>query len=260
MGSAAMKKSIDYMQEFDARGFTVIPDVLDSQLVPILREELCKAIAEDTIEYPHVFDTGMVHNLMIRGPELANILSNCAMEEFVAKVLGETYILYAYQSSSLPPGEGNYGTRIHVDSPRFIADYCTNVGVIFPLDDFTEENGATYVLPGSHKQEAPDNLDRFDEHCVRVVCNKGDMIVFHGRTWHRAGNNQTDTARHAITLNMCRSYMRQRFDFARMLPGEFIAGQSEQAKRLIGMSVRVPSSLHEFYLPEHERLYKANQG
>ncbi len=246
------------LQEFHNTGYTIVPAVLDNEFVVGLRSELCRAIEEDKKDYSGVFDAGMVHNLMMRGKLLAQVLENDTMNETVSSIMSDTHILYAYQSSSLPPGSSNYGGRVHVDSPRFIENYCTNVGVIFPLDDFTIENGATHVLPGSHKLEFVDR--DVEDRYFRAVCKKGDMIVFHGRLWHRAGVNKTDGFRHAITLNMCRSYMRQRFDFPRMLSNALIDSLSEQGKRLIGMNVRVPVSLAEFYLPEGERLYKSNQG
>ena len=248
-----------YLEEFEDRGFTILPQVLDLDRVARLREELDCAMKEDLRNRPDVFDAGMVHNLMTRGDALAEILDHAVMDDFVGRILGPTYILYAYQSSSLPPSGSNYGNRIHVDSPRFIPNYCTNVGVIFPLDDFTEENGATHILPGGHRKPEV-SAEEFDADSERVLCKRGDMIVFHARSWHRAGTNRTSVTRHAITLNMCRSYMRQRFDYPRLMGAKAIATLGERGQRLLGMNVRMPTSLDEFYLPEAERLYKPNQG
>jgi hypothetical protein len=54
--------------------------------------------------------------------------------------------------------------------------------------------------------------------------------------------------------------MRQRFDFPRLVPQPIIDSLGENGKRLIGMNVRMPTSLSEFYLPPEQRLYKPNQG
>ena len=226
----------------------------------MLRAELEAAIAEDGIRYPGVFDKGMVHNCMARGEQMAHLLDHPRLNAYLDAALSDTCIVYAYQSSTLLPGQGNYGSRLHVDCPRFIPGYMTNLGVIFPLDDFTLDNGATYVLKGSHQvPELPDEAG-FLARASRAVCSAGDMILFNGRLVHAAGTNTTDRARHSLTINVCRSYMRQRFDFPRLMPADAINRLGEKGRRLIGMNVRMPTSLDEFYLPAAERLYKPNQG
>jgi ectoine hydroxylase-related dioxygenase (phytanoyl-CoA dioxygenase family) len=245
---------------FERDGVAVVPRVLSAMEVQALRTELESAIGEDALRYPDVFDKGMVHNCMVRGTRMAELLDNAIMNCYLKRVFSDTCIVYAYQSSSLVPGEGNYGSRAHVDSPRLIPGYATNIGVIFPLDDFTEENGATFYLKGSHNSlELPDDATFFS-HASRACCSAGDMILFNARVVHAAGVNRTVRPRHALTLNFCRSYMRQRFDFPRLVPQAIIDRLGADGKRLVGMNVRMPTSLEEFYLPENERLYKPNQG
>lgn len=248
------------LEELERDGLAVVPAVLGPPEVEVLRAELEAAIAEDTINYPDVFDKGMVHNCMVRGSHLAALLDDPTMNAYLSAVLGDTCILYAYQSSSLGPGEGNYGSRIHVDSPRYIPGYATNMGIIFALDDFTAENGATYYVKGSHRRESLPDETAFYRKATRALCNAGDMIIFHGRLAHAAGCNTTSRSRHSLTINACRSYMRQRFDFPRLVPKEIIESLGENGRRLIGMNVRMPTRLEEFYLPANRRLYKPDQG
>ncbi|KQH80909.1 phytanoyl-CoA dioxygenase [Mycobacterium gordonae] len=248
------------LETFERDGLAVVPQVVTPAEVALLRAELEAAIAEDAVDYPDVFDRGMVHNCMVRGERMAALLDNPAMNEYLAAVLSETCIVYAYQSSSLVPQQGNYGSRVHVDSPRHIPGYSTNMGVIIALDDFTEENGATYYWKGSHRFESLPEEEAFYANASRALCKAGDMVIFHGRLVHAAGRNTTTRTRHSLTINACRSYMRQRFDFPRLVPQSIIDSLGENGKRLLGMNVRMPTSLDEFYLPEEQRLYKPNQG
>jgi ectoine hydroxylase-related dioxygenase (phytanoyl-CoA dioxygenase family) len=248
------------LAQLDQDGLVVVPAVLDAAEVGTLRGELAAAIDEDLVRCPDVFDRGMVHNCMARGERMAALLDHPLLNAWLKALLGDSCILYAYQSSSVMPGAGNYGSRIHVDSPRFIPGYATNVGVIFPLDDFTEQNGATWYLRGSHlRAELPDETT-FRAQASRALCAAGDMVVFNARLAHAAGENRSAHARHALTINACRSYMRQRFDFPRLLPQALIERLGTDGRRLIGMNVRMPTSLAEFYLPEDQRLYKPGQG
>lgn len=247
------------IDQFRKEGACVVPEVLNAEQVQLLRLELDKAREEDLRDRPDAFDKGMVHNCMLRGREMAKLLDNPVMNAYIKEVLSPTFILYAYQSSSLPPGGDNYGSRVHVDCMRFIPNYMTNAGVFFPLDDFNLENGATYYVKGSHKVKFVQDEKFFFENASRLVCKAGDMVVLDALLHHAAGVNNTDRIRHALTMNFCRSFMRQRFDFCRMVDEEFIQSLGEDGRRLMGWNVRVPTSLDEFYLPEEERLYKPGQ-
>ena len=63
-----------------------------------------------------------------------------------------------------------------------------------------------------------------------------------------------------MTVNYCRAYMRQSFDFVRMVPPERVPALSPTLRRVLGFDVRMPTSLDEYYVDEADRLYKANQG
>jgi len=247
------------IKQFKNDGACIVKNVLDGEKVQLLKRELNQAREEDLQERPDVFDSGMVHNCMLRGREMAKLLDNPVMNAYIKEVLSPTFILYAYQSSSLPPGGNNYGSRVHRDCPRFIPDYITNAGVFFLLDDFNLENGATYYLKGSHKKNHVPDEKTFHENASRLICQAGDMVIINALLIHAAGVNKTDKIRHALTMNFCRSYMRQRFDFCRMVDEDFIQSLGEDGRRLMGWNVRVPTSLDEFYLPEEERLYKPGQ-
>jgi ectoine hydroxylase-related dioxygenase (phytanoyl-CoA dioxygenase family) len=251
-----------HLDDIARDGFTVVREVLPAADIPELRAKLQACVEEDLRawegrDYP---DRWMVHNLMVRDDAFARVLENPVLHAYLSATLGDTCVIYAYTSSSMPPHGTNYSHRIHVDCPRFIPGYVTNMGVTIALDDFTEENGATYLLPGSHLSPEVPTEERFFAEARRVYPKAGDAIVFNARTWHLGGMNRTDRARHALTMNVCRSYMRQRFDYPRLVPPEIVARLGEVGRRFLGFNVRVPTSLEEYYLPEDRRLYKGGQG
>ena len=125
-------------------------------------------------------------------------------------------------------------------------------------EDFTKENGATLILPGSHKTEKIPSLKLFHKNCLEVICNAGDAIFFDGRLVHRAGENKTSKWRYALTINFCRPYMRSRFDFPRLIKNKRIK-LNPSSKSFLGFNVRVPVNLKQFYLPKSKRLYLPNQ-
>ena len=245
---------------FSDHGYLIVPSFENSTKCDQLLDELNLAIAQDQLTYPNVIDSGMVHNCFLRGDTLLQHLSKKSLREATDMLLCKNAIIYAYQSSSLRPGSGNYGSRIHVDCPRFVPGYRTNLGYILALDPFTHENGATWVLPGSHRSEKMPTLEAFAIEAIQLTCNSGDAIFFDSRLVHRAGENHTTYWRHAITINFCRPFMRSRFDFPRMVERmPWVHGLDGSARKFLGFDVRTPASLEQFYRPESERLYLPDQ-
>lgn len=249
---------MNHLDLLNKNGYVVISNFESNENCEEIKKELENAIIEDSKNYPDAFDKGMVHNCFLRGATMLSHLEKSELRTCLDKLLCKNAIIYAYQSSSLPPNNDNYGARIHVDCPRFIDGYRTNLGYILALDNFTSENGGTYVLPGSHlKSEAPTN-EEFNNHAIQLTCNKGDAIFFDARLYHKAGFNYSKSWRHAITINFCRPFMRSRFDFPKMIDLDKL-NINPSAKKFLGYDVRMPSNLNEFYLPEKERLYKGGQ-
>jgi ectoine hydroxylase-related dioxygenase (phytanoyl-CoA dioxygenase family) len=244
-------------------GLAVVPQVLPRQEALAIRPLLEAAIFEDIERWenkPGYIDHWMVHNLMVRGEPFLRFLENPTLHAYLSPILGDTCIVYAYTSSSMPPKGSNFSRRIHVDCPRVIPGFPTNLGVMLALDDFTQENGPTEMLPCSQWRTDEPTEAEFSANRVLVFPKAGDAVFFNARTWHRGGVNQTDKPRHAITLNVCRSFMRQRFDYPRLVPEELVRRLGPVGQRFLGFNVRVPSSLDEYYVPEEERLYKRAQG
>jgi ectoine hydroxylase-related dioxygenase (phytanoyl-CoA dioxygenase family) len=248
--------------EFNELGWTIVNDVLSSDDVRIFREELERCIKEDLQKWAgkDYRDAYMVYALMTRGDCFAGFLENKILHAYMDAVLGDTCLVNAYTSSSMPPGGTNYSNRVHVDAPRFIPDYITNAGMIVALDDFTPENGAMSALPYSTKRQSRPSDEEYEREAVRICPKAGQGIFVNARVWHRGERNDTDKARHSITMNCCRSYMRTQFDYPRMVPKNVVESLGEVGKRFLGFNVRMPTSFDEFYLPEDQRLYKPNQG
>jgi ectoine hydroxylase-related dioxygenase (phytanoyl-CoA dioxygenase family) len=250
------------VDEVRTKGFTIVPGAVDAAAAAVLRDKL-HALAEEqrrTATPERAVDDYMVHNLMLLDPAFLHLLENPVLVAAMDELLGDTSIVYAYTSSSMPAHGTNYSNRVHCDSPRVIPGYMTNLGIIVVLDDFTDDNGATWFLPGSFERLDAPTEDEFFAGAERVYPRRGDMVVFNARIWHVGGENTTDTARHAVTMNGCRAYMRSRFDYPRMYGYDRADELSPVLRRLLGYNVRTPTSLDEYYVPADQRLYLANQG
>jgi len=257
---------IKNLNEFDYElktvGFTIIENFISADKCNLIKKLVEYELDnyEECLSERSKLDRYHLHDLVCKYTEVAKLLEDKNLDQLLARLLGKSWIMYAFTGSSCPPHSTNYGGRIHVDSPRLIDNYPTNIGVLWALDDFTYENGGTRVLPASHHSNILPDKEYFDKHSQQVECKKGSLIIFNARVVHSTGFNSTDNWRHAITMNACRAYMKQRMDWVRFIPSSIIDELNGTAKRIIGYDTRLPKNLEEFFLPEEQRLYKPNQG
>jgi len=239
-------------------GYVILPDILEASFVARVKRELAQAIAADSGRYgPRAErDYGMVMLCALHGGSFLDLFENDDLLAPFNAVLGDESIVYAYTSSSMPPGGVNYSGRVHVDSPRLIQGYVTNMGVTILLDDFTVDNGATWFLPGSHTRSDAPTEDEFYGQARRVIAPAGSAFFFNARLWHAGGVNTTPAWRHALTINVCRGYMKQRIDIPRAMAGMDLTAVSDKVKQKLGFFAQPPASVEEYYLPPEQRSYR----
>jgi ectoine hydroxylase-related dioxygenase (phytanoyl-CoA dioxygenase family) len=244
----------------ESEGAVILRNLITKEDAAALKAALIQALDEDIAKYGESYlFKGMVHALMNRGQDFIKLVANPVIQNLFKPILGHGCIIHAYNSSSMPPGLTNYSRSIHVDCPRLIPGYITNMGLTIALDAFTADNGAMEIAP--HLFNLPDAPDEDLFNAEKVVLDNleiGDAILFNARCWHRGGVNNTDKWRHAVTMNICRSYMRQQFDYPALLQDKDSI-LSESAKQFLGYFVRIPKNMDEFLLPPDKRLYRPGQ-
>jgi ectoine hydroxylase-related dioxygenase (phytanoyl-CoA dioxygenase family) len=247
-----------HFAEIEERGFTVVKDVVTASQVAALKAAVERALAEEWSELagrpgkePH-----LAVELLHRGGPFVDLLENDVMHEVFSTVLGSSCTLYCFNSAIMPPKQATYAQEIHVDQNIWIPGYTARLLMTLALDDFTEENGATFHMPGSHRLDVRPTREEFHASAVRVTRSAGDAVFFNCRNWHAGGTNTTDVTRHAIGVQACRHYMKQRFDYPRMLGPSITARLSSRAARFVGLHSQPPASLDEYYRSPAERGYR----
>jgi ectoine hydroxylase-related dioxygenase (phytanoyl-CoA dioxygenase family) len=85
------------------------------------------------------------------------------------------------------------------------------------VDDFTVENGGTYLLPYSHLEKTKPSDEEFFEKAIQATGKKGDMLIFNSNVWHSSAPNKTQEDRRAIPITVSRSFMKQLLDYPRAI-------------------------------------------
>lgn len=104
--------------------------------------------------------------------------------------------------------------------------------VMIAVSDFTEENGATVVIPGSHKWD-DERMPRQEE-AIPAVMAAGDALFFIGSTYHGGGKNASDAPRTGLTMSYDLAILRQEENQYLTLPIERVKSFSEELQRLLG--------------------------
>jgi len=247
-----------FTDEFKATGSAIVTGVLSPEFCKAAKEQLVAAMEEEvryhgTRDYK---DYGMVLLCSLYGGAFWTLFDNPRLVGPFNEILGKGCVIYAYTSSSMPPSAVNYSGRIHVDSPRIIPGFVTNMGATILLDEFTEENGATWYLPNSHERADSPSSEEFYAKAKRVIAPAGSVWFFNARTWHAGGANRTQSWRHALTINMARPWMKQRIDIPRAMASLDLSQLSPVARQKLGFDAQVPANYDEYYLPPEKRKYK----
>ena len=106
------------------------------------------------------------------------------------------------------------------------------LSAMWALDDFTIENGATRVVPGSHKHRQEPNVDKGD--VLQAVMAKGSVLFYLGSTIHGGGANKSDSPRSGLINTYSLGWLRQEENHYLAIPREIADSYPEHVRRLMG--------------------------
>jgi ectoine hydroxylase-related dioxygenase (phytanoyl-CoA dioxygenase family) len=250
-------------------GLAVVDSVLDADLLSrtrdamyVAQEHILRDVGRDRLTAAG--EIGVLRIMMRYDPvffeflELPDVLA--AIDETVSSTailhLQNGFILPSYPSGQQPEVFQN---SYHQDFPRVLNGYPASVNVLFAIDEFHRDNGATWVVPGSHQKPRPQPRE-LAERAFPVECPAGSMIVFDSTLWHAAGANVSGRDRLAINHQFTRSWIKQQIDYVRALGPSTVLSRPPRTQQLLGWYTRVPASLDDYYRSPEERLYRKGQG
>jgi ectoine hydroxylase-related dioxygenase (phytanoyl-CoA dioxygenase family) len=184
-----------------------------------------------------------VLHLAAKNPAFVDLLCHPFALTLCEKYLGPDFVCSTWTSNTALPGADL--TYWHVDHPYWTIAPPYQVRppltahVIWCLDDFSEANGATKFILGSHRRRhLPEHNGDYDHEGVTVEAPAGSLIFAHGACWHSAGRNASDDPRTGIFGRYARSFIIPQEDLKYQLPA--IVNASPLLERLLGKNQYVP--------------------
>ena len=252
-----------WRDEFDRRGYLIFDRVLPQDGVAEIRAVLAPHLARD-LKGRNDFEgvkTNRVYALLAKSSVFAGLVMHPLVMAFVEAELGKSCLLSALLAINLQPGEtvqpwhfDDSGAKIPRPRPPL------GVSTFWAIDDTTELNGATEIIPGSHlwdgeiiagavrpadfsnRAAGRETSDRGD--AIKMTMSSGSLAITKGTLWHRGGANRSDRSRLIVTPQYCVGWVRQLENMCLAVPPEIADKLPERVRELIGYSIHPPFMGH----------------
>ncbi len=230
-------KTAELVAELERRGALIVRRLVDEATVRAIRAELAGALAAaGTGDEQSGFATRRLDAVLARSRSAAELVVEPLVLAVAEAVLGPRCIhfqLGSTQAVEILPGES--ATPFHRDDDLYPFERPGpqhQIGALWALTDFTADNGATRVVPGSHRWD--DRRRPRDDEAVASEMPAGSLMIQMGSTWHSGGANRTRQARTALVFNYVLGWLRQEENQYLAVPQEIARGLPEAVQKLMG--------------------------
>jgi ectoine hydroxylase-related dioxygenase (phytanoyl-CoA dioxygenase family) len=231
----------EHLERIGEQGYTIVEEAFEPELALALLEDLHRIVGErGTRPAGNDFEgcaTLRVYNLLAHGRIWERVPVHPAILPLAERVLDPGLLVSSL--SSIDIGSGETAQPIHADDqlipiPKPHPPVVCNT--MWALTDFTEANGATRLVPGSHLADASPEYGRHYD-SIAAEMRRGSVLVWNGSLWHGGGGNRTGERRVGIAMNYCAGYIRQQENQQLGIPPEVARGFSPRLQRLVGYGV-----------------------
>jgi ectoine hydroxylase-related dioxygenase (phytanoyl-CoA dioxygenase family) len=230
-----------HLARIDDVGYTIVHDAIETDLLDELTETLERletdlqiAPGDNVFEGHH---TVRIYNLLAHGQVFTRIPVHPEVLGVVEGVLDDGCLISSLSSIGIDPGET--AQLIHADD-QLIPLPKPHVPVVcntmWALTDFTEANGATRLVPGSHRAADNPALDVAHD-TIAAEMPRGSVLIWHGSLWHGGGANTSTTRRTGIAMNYCAGWIRQQENQQLGLDPTLVATFPKRLQDLVGYGI-----------------------
>jgi ectoine hydroxylase-related dioxygenase (phytanoyl-CoA dioxygenase family) len=231
-------------------GFAVVPDILGDREVAHLKSRLSEvALAERDagIDHDPMWEDGprnqRVFGLLNKGREFVELVEHPVAMALMGRLLDPSFLLSSITANITGPG--GHPMYLHYDQdyvPPPWPPFPLVANIIWMLDDFTEHNGATRFIPGSHLEDHTDwtyrSLQARSAETLAFGGKAGSLVCLDGRVLHQTGANTTsDQLRHGVIAYYCQPWIRQQENAPLSILPEVWPTLSDRVLELVGLKM-----------------------
>ncbi len=219
-------------------GYVILPALLTAEQIAEIKDAVRPLL---DLQGRNAFEgraTQRVYSVLNKTRACDVIADHPRVLALLDRLLMPNYLLSMLQVINILPGER--AQMLHTDDafyPLPRPRKALGAATIWAIDDFTADNGATDVIPGSHLwgEENPDPAER-----QPVVMPAGSCVFFLGTLWHGGGANRSNRPRLAVTAQYCEPWVRPQEAFTLSMTRDTVRAVSEDIRRMLGYSIHPP--------------------
>jgi len=221
-------------------GATIVEALLDpettARIVDELRPEF-ERVGTTTQNDFNGYSTLRVNSILVKAPSSVAAIAHPLVMAAADKVLLPSCINYRIGSTTgieIFPGESQQ--MLHRDDaiyPLRVPGVEWQISALWALDDFTEENGATHLIPRERTTLYPNRPPPADA-SIQAEMPKGSLLLYLGSTWHGGGANRSNQPRMGMVNTYALGWLRQETNQYLDLPQDAVARLPEHVRRLVG--------------------------
>ncbi|MBV8692671.1 MAG: phytanoyl-CoA dioxygenase family protein [Actinobacteria bacterium] len=231
----------EHVKRIDDEGYTIVEGAIDAATIDALNDDLARIERDLDIQPASNNFEGVatlrVYNLLVHGEVWQQVPLHDNVLPVVERVLDPGCLISSLSSINIGPGET--AQPIHADDmliPIPKPHPPTVCNSMWALTDFTEANGATRLIPGTHLYDHSPNYGQ-DYESIPAEMPKGSVLIWHGSLWHGGGANTTDERRIGIAMNYCAGYIRQQENQQLGVPPALVKTFPKRLQELVGYGI-----------------------
>ncbi|MGW4249440.1 phytanoyl-CoA dioxygenase family protein [Nocardia sp. NPDC004722] len=219
-------------------GYVILPNLLSPAELDEIRESVAPLLALKGRNNFEGHSTQRIYSVLNKTRSCDRIADHPRVLALLDRLFLPNYLLSMLQVINILPGE--QAQMLHTDDgfyPLPRPRKALGAATIWAIDDFTAENGATDIIPGSHLwgDRLPDGETR-----EPVVMPAGSCVFFVGTLWHGGGANRSENSRLALTAQYCEPWLRPQEAFTLSMTRDTVRAVSEDIRRMLGYSIHPP--------------------
>lgn len=241
-GSASEALKVMVAEDYDTvmkNGFVIIEGLLTPSQLELIRDAALPLLGNSGRNTFEGVKTQRLYNVLEKTRVIDVLATHPRVTGLLDRLFQPNYLLSQAQVINILPGES--AQPLHYDDgfypvPRPRPPF--GAATVWAIDEFTEENGATVVIPESHNLGKEVVTDRAQT--IPAVMSAGSVVFFLGTLWHGGGANRSDADRLAVTCQYCEPWLRPQENFFLELSQSTLSQIPEQLLSMVGYSIHPP--------------------
>lgn len=178
-------------------------------------------------------------------PAFVRLATNQNLLSVLGKLIIGKFILNQQNGVINPPGETYNQGAWHRDLPyqHYVSNTPLAVNALFCVDDFTKENGSTFVLPASHRAVNFPSEPYIQRNALQVEARSGQYILLDCMLFHSGGFNRTNMERRAVNHVFTIPYFKQQIKLPELMQN---AALEPVQKEIFGFNYQEPISIDQY--------------